>query len=414
MFSLSQFQQLLKPIPQGTFNKMADQHQSDKHNKGFTSWHHLLAMVYAQVSANTSLRRLVASFNQTPTHHYHLGASTLHRSTLADANRLRDIAVFADTARALMAQANGKCRREGQQLLYLLDSTSITLKGLGFDGWTAHNSTRHTQGIKCHVLYEANQGIPHQCDITPANVNDVTAALNVPLTQGARYVFDKGYCDYRWWSRLDQQGAVFVTRFKRNAALRVAQSLAIPADAAHLVLADEIVQFSNQHPRGGRKNPYTAPLRRIVVARPEHATPLVLATNDLTSAAWQIAQDYKSRWQIELYFKWMKQHLKIKRFLGRSENAVRVQIMTALISYLLLRLYQQCHGITTSLWQLLSMVRGHLFQRLETVYEVRKQREQEAVKWAQLQAGLLFRTVVRLRGNGAQFDKARFLQHYID
>lgn len=388
MFSLSQFQQLLKPISQGTFNKMAEQHQSDKHNKGFSSWQHLLAMVYAQVSASTSLRTLVASFNQATTHHYHLGTGTLHRSTLSDANRLRDPAVFADAARTLMAQANGKCRREGQQLLYLLDSTSITLKGLGFDDWTAHNSTRHTQGIKCHVLYEANQSIPHQCDITPANVNDVTAALDIPLTQGARYVFDKGYCDYRWWYRLDQQGAAFVTRFKRNAALKVEQSLAIPADASHLVLADDRVKFSNKHPRGGRKNPYVTALRRIVVARPDHATPLVLATNDFTSPALQIAQDYKSRWQIELYFKWMKQHLKIKRFLGRSENAVRVQILTALISYLLLRLYQQCHGVTTSLWQLLSMVRGHLFQRVQTEYAVRKRREQEAIKWAELQAGL--------------------------
>jgi putative transposase len=388
MFSLSQFQQLLKPISQGTFNKMVEQHQSDKHNKGFSSWQHLIAMVYAQVSSSTSLRTLVASFNQAPTHHYHLGSGILHRSTLADANRVRTPSVFADAARYLMTQVNRQCRREGQQLLYLLDSTSITLKGLGFDGWTAQNRTRHTQGIKCHLLYEAHQAIPHQCTITPANVNDVTAALDVPLTQDARYVFDKGYCDYRWWYQLHQKGAVFVTRFKRNAALRVEESRPIPTEASHWVFADEVVKFNNQHPRAGRKNPYTNALRRIVVARPDHATPLVLATNDMTSPALVIAENYKSRWQIELYFKWMKQHLKIKRFLGRSENAVRVQILTALISYLLLRLYQQSHGVTTSLWQLLSMVRGHLFQRVETEHEVRKRREQQAQKWAILQGAL--------------------------
>jgi IS4 transposase len=181
---------------------------------------------------------------------------------------------------------------------------------------------------------------------------------------------------------------VFVTRFKRNAALRVEESRPIPTEASHLVFADEVVKFNNQHPRAGRKNPYTNALRRIVVARQDHATPLVLATNDMTSPALVIAENYKSRWQIELYFKWMKQHLKIKRFLGRSENAVRVQILTALISYLLLRLYQQSHGVTTSLWQLLSMVRGHLFQRVETEHEVRKRREQQAQKWAILQGAL--------------------------
>jgi IS4 transposase len=384
----SQFQQLLKPISQGSFKQMANKHQSDKHNKGFTSWHHLVAMVYAQVSASTSLRTLVTSFNQASTHHYHLGTNTLHRSTLSDANRLRESAVFADAARSLMAQASGKCRREGQQLLYLLDSTSITLKGLGFNDWTAHNSTRHTQGIKCHVLYEANQAVPHRCDISAANVNDVTAVLDIPLQSGARYVFDKGYCDYRWWHQLNQQGAVFVTRFKRNAALTVIESRAIPKEAQQTVLADDVVMLSNKHPRGGRKNPYTTSLRRITVTRPDHATPLVLATNDLHSPASQIALDYKGRWQIELYFKWMKQHLKIKRFLGRSESAVRTQILTALISYLLLRLYQQCHGATLSLWQLLSMVRGHLFQRVQTEYEVRKRREQQAAKYTQLQFGL--------------------------
>lgn len=388
MFSLSQFQQLLKPLSQSTFNKMVEQHQSDKHNKGFSSWQHLIAMVYAQVSSSTSLRTLVTSFNQAPTHHYHLGSGKLHRSTLADANRVRTFEVFASAARYLMTQVNGKCRREGQQLMYLLDSTSITLKGLGFDDWTSQNSTRHCQGLKCHMLYEANQASPHQCDITPANVNDVTAALDVPLIQGARYVFDKGYCDYRWWHQLEQTGAVFVTRFKRNAALSVEQSLNIPAEATDLVLADELVKFNNRHPGGGRKNPYTKVLRRIVIARPDHATPLVLATNDLSSPALLIAQNYKSRWHIELYFKWMKQHLKIKRFLGRSENAVRVQILTALISYLLLRLYQQSHGVTTSLWQLLSMVRGHLFQRVQTEYEVRKRREQEAIKLSILQGAL--------------------------
>jgi putative transposase len=186
--------------------------------------------------------------------------------------------------------------------------------------------------------------------------------VRVPIEPGATYVFDKAYVDYNWWHDIHTQGAYFVTRFKRNAALRVKTDREVPPEAASIVLKDQIVQFAHRRQGGGRHNRYEGELRRVEVAR-EGDTPLVFATNDLESTASEIAQLYKDRWQVELFFKWIKQHLNIKRLCGRSENAVRIQVLTALISYLLLTLYKQAHGVKKSLWDLLAELRSTLFQR---------------------------------------------------
>ena len=294
----------------------------------------------------------------------------------------------AEAARLLMSQAKRQLRREGEELLYLLDSTSITLKGPGFDSWTQESRTRNTQGIKLHILYAGNEAVPVQHSLTPPNVNDIDEGVKLPIESGAVYVFDKGYCDYNWWSRVDAARALFVTRFKRNASLKVECTLPVPAQDAGIVLCDEIVRFANKHPRGGRKNHYQQALRRVTVARPDHDRPLVLATNDLASPAVVIAQRYRERWGIELFFKWIKQHLRIKSFLGRSENAVRMQILTALIAYLLLTLYRQARRSTGSLWTLLAEVRATLFQRPTVEAEMYRKRCQARADFASRQAGL--------------------------
>jgi IS4 transposase len=363
MYSISRFHTLMNLLPRAAFDRAVSEHQADKHRKGFSSWDQLLVMVYAQLSGAGSLRTLTTGFNAQASHHYHLHTSPVHRSTLADANCSTDAAVFADTARALMSKLHRRVRKDGEELLFLLDSTSITLKGPGFDAWTLENRTRNTQGIKLHVLYAPEQQAPCYSSFTPANVNDVDQAHTLSLACGARYVFDKGYCDYSWWHAINQAGSVFVTRFKRNTALRVEQSHSIPPEAQDLVLLDETAYFRHRHNRGGHTNPYEAPLRRITVAREAGKGPLVLATNDLVSPALDIAEQYRARWGIELFFKWIKQHLGIKRFLGRSENAVRIQILTALIAYLLLVLYRNLHATQHSLWECLSLLRSSLFQR---------------------------------------------------
>jgi putative transposase len=366
MLSLSRFQELLKSIPRAVFAAGTARHQADKHSKGFGCWDQLVVMLYAQLSGAASLREVETGFNAHAGHHYHLGTRQVRRSTLAEANAKRTPQVYADLAAALMGSVGRTLRREGQALLAALDSTSITLKGGEFEAWTAPTRTRNTQGVKLHLQYAVAEGLPMRAGISLANVNDITAVADWPLAAGMRYVFDKGYCDYGWWQKIADAGSTFVTRFKRNAKLRVVETRPIPAAAAGIILSDEIVLLSNTHPRGGKRNPCTIRLRRIVVARPGHDTPLVLASNDLGCDAQAIADDYRQRWQIELFFKWIKQHLKIKRFLGQSEGAVRIQLLTALIAYLLVAIAHRANGFAGSCWEYLMLLRAGLFQRVAT------------------------------------------------
>lgn len=378
----------MKGLPRGVFDRIVKKHNADKYCKSFRHWDHLVAMTYAQLSGTSGLRPLVTGFNSHVAHHYHLGTGCLKRSTLADANETRKETVFAATVEWLMQQVSRPLRQHSAQMLYLLDSTSITLKGREFDRWTLSNRTRNTQGVKLHVLYAAQEQAPVWQSISAANVNDVEKADAVPLQEGAMYVFDKGYCDYNWWHRIDTVGARFVTRFKRTAGLTIEQERAIPAAAAGVVLEDRIVRFKYKHQGGKRINQYDKPLRSITIARADKPTPLVLATNDMTSPALEIAQRYKERWEIELFFKWIKQHLKIKKFFGRTENAVRIQLLTALISYLLVALYKQTHGLKQSLWNCLCLVRATLFQRPEIEASRYRKRRMQSEQMARMQLGL--------------------------
>lgn len=388
MYSISRFRSLLNEVPRKVFTDQVQQCGSDRYSKGFDSWSHLVTMVYGHLSGAASLRMIEHSYNSQSQHHYHLGTGTIRRSTVADANAKRSPEPFMAVAQALMSQAHRKLRREGTQLLYLLDSTSITLKGRHFDAWTASNRTRNTQGVKLHMLYNKDTQAPAYHSITAANVNDVNEGQKLPIEAGAVYVFDKGYCDYNWWAQIDAKGAHFVTRFKRDAAAHVAETRPVPAEDAAHILSDEVVHFTHKNPGAKRKNRYTKPLRRVTVARPDKATPLILATNDLDSPATSIAQHYKDRWGVELFFKWIKQHLKIKQTFGCSENAVKIQILCALIAYLLLTLYRKTHGLTASLWAILGELRVTLFQRPHTENRAHRRRKQARIDLEKIQTEL--------------------------
>lgn len=361
MSTILTFGALLKGLPRKEFDRAVHRHRADKYCKHFTCWKHLVALVYAQLSGASSLRTLELSFNSHMQYHGALQAGVVRRTTLADANERRSTVVFSEMAAWLIGQVARKAHREATALTYLLDSTAFTLKGQQFDYWTLADRTRNTQGIKLHVLLDLKSKAPQWYSFSAANVNDVDQATFVPLEAGALYVFDKGYCSYNWWKQIDDAGACFVTRFKSNAAVVPHEELAVPATEQDVVLRDEIVRFKRKRPSGKRINHYDKPLRRVTVHRPDKATALVLATNDLGSPAAEIAQRYKERWEIELFFKWIKQHLKIKSFFGRSSNAVRLQLITALIAYLLLVLYRQAQCMAHTLWESLSMISASLF-----------------------------------------------------
>jgi len=363
MYSISHIQQVLRGVPRGEFDRIVERHGGDRYSKGFGCWQQLVAMVYAQLAQVASLRQLEAGLNGQRNQHYHLGTRGVRRSTLADANSKRDPTVFAELLKVLIAQAGRSVRSQHEELLYLIDATKVDVP-VPKDQRRGWASAHDKYGMKLHVLLNAGSAGVSAASITAANVNDLTEGRKLAIEAGATYVFDKGYCDYIWWHSIDTASARFVTRFKRNVALKVLTQRCVPPDVPQ-VLSDTIVAFAIRNPRGGRRNPYSAPLRRIEIAR-DDALPLVLATNDLDSPAAQIAQLYKDRWQIELFFKWIKQHLQIKRFLGANENAIRIQLLTALITYMLVLLLKQVTGSKESMWTLLAKLRHALFQRPRT------------------------------------------------
>ncbi len=382
MYRNTRFSQLMEQFPRGLFDKRVNELKTDRYAKRFSSWDHLIAMMYLQLSGQSSLRDLQCSFNSHTNVHYHLGTQALKRSTLADANKRIDSTLYLDICQALLAKVKRKCRQQVENALYLLDSTPIQLKGRGYDQWAAKNRTYRCQGLKLNVLYDHSGATPVYAAISNPNVTDITDGRKVPLESGATYVFDKGYNDYNWWYEIESQNAIFVTRFKQNAAFKLLSSVQ-PDDVDSPILCDQKVKFKNRRPGGKRINHYMKPLRCVVVDRPDKTTPLVLATNDMARPAEDIAELYKARWQIELFFKWIKQNLKIKHFISHDENAVRNQIYIAIIAYLLLYLHRPQTGYEGSLKSFVVVISCTLFNRPETeetVYRRRRKTRQEIDK----------------------------------
>lgn len=363
MYSISRLQQVLKAVPQGAFDKIVQAHGGDRYVKRFRCRDQLVAMLYVQLAGAQSLRELEAGFNPQARHHYHLATGRVARSTLSDANEKRNPLIFADLLRLLIEQAGRALRRERQELLYVLDATTVPLPPRCSQELRGHASARGNHGMKLHVQFEAGSAGVEGASITKAAVNDITEGRKLSIEAGATYVFDKGYCNYNWWHSINQKGAIFVTRFRRDAALKFVRERRTSNKRG--ILRDSVVAFALRTPRGGHKNSYSTSLRRIEVDRPD-AAPLVLATNDLASPAEEIALVYKRRWAIELLFKWVKQHLQIRRFVGRNENAMRIQLLTALIAYMLVLLLRKASRFRGTLWMLLAELRHSLFQRPRT------------------------------------------------
>ena len=390
MQSISRFQDVLRLLPRGAFDKAVAEYRADRYCKTFSCWDHLVAMVYAQLSGMSSLREITAGFNTQSHRHYHLGTGALKRSTLADANTRRDWRVFGDTANALLASVGRRVRQECRDLLFLVDSTTITLKGRGYDEWAAGTRQPSTQGLKMHIQYDSALQSPAWFSMTATNVNDLTAALGMPVLSGATYVFDKAYYDFNWWRDIDATGARFVSRFKTTVRLQVLEDRPIDPNLASTILKDHLVRFANPSPGGRRRNHYVQPLRLVEVNRPGQ-TPLVLASNDVSSPPEQIAALYKERWGVELFFKWIKQNLNIKAFCAQSQNAVKIQVMTALITYLLLVIYRSTQAATIALKELLTTVRAAPFEAADHAQETaRKRRRRQEIRELKAQQEALF------------------------
>jgi len=329
-FTPTIFSQLVEPLDRRRFQGIVDRHGGDAYDKSFRSFDHLIALIHAQLSGADSLRGVVQHWNAHAGAHYHLAGRELARSTLADANARRPAAVFAEAFALVAGLADRTTRSQAGALLRLIDSTPIPL-GKVFD-WAKSNG--RIRGMKAHVLYDLGRDLPEILDITHANVNDAQIGRTVEPEPGLTYVFDKGYCHYNWWTKIHDAKAVFVTRPKTNMRLSVMkerQGGPLRGDG-FTVVGDQEVVFSS---KGDSK--LAMPLRLIRLLREEDGKTIAVISNDIARPAVEIAQAYKARWQIELLFRWLKQHLKLRKFLGNNENAIKLQIYAAMIAYVLLR-----------------------------------------------------------------------------
>jgi hypothetical protein len=352
----SVFHGLSKIIPWPVFGRLVAEHGADFRVRKLSTKQQFLALLFAQLSGAESLRGIEGAFASHAARLYHVGAVPVTRSTLADANKTRSPEVFAGLFAHLASKAQPMLAREAGEAVRLIDSTSFPLSGLSSD-WAAFSA--HANGVKLHTVYDPDASCPLYAAITPARVNDITPAKEMPVDPMATYVFDLGYYDYAWWAKLDAAGCRIVTRFKKNTKLAVTAENPVPEGGN--ILSDRIGLLPRRL-AFSRNNPFADPVREIRV-KIETGAILRILSNDLDAPAQEIAALYKRRWQIELFFRWIKQTLKIKHFLGRSENAVRIQIAVALIAYLLLRLAHNAQKTVESTLAFARLIRVNLMHR---------------------------------------------------
>jgi len=352
----SVFHQVLKHVPWNVFERLVDKHQADYRIRRLTSKSQFLALLFGQLAGASSLREIEAGLISHSARLYHVGGCCVARATLADANARRPAGLYGDLFAHMASSASRRTRRHLADAVRILDATRVQVSSLS-GGWVETVSGK--RAIKLHVAYDPHTDAPLGVEITDQKVNDISPAKTMPIEPGMTYVFDLAYYDYRWWAELDALGCRFVTRLKTSTPITVTTQLAVPEDSN--ILSDRIGQLP-QRQKYARKNPMSDPVREIAV-RISTGKIIRLITNDLDAPAAEIAELYKQRWQIELFFKWIKQNLKIRHFLGASENAVRIQVYVAMITYLLLRAAQAAQKAIDQPLAFVRLVRLNLMHR---------------------------------------------------
>jgi len=344
---------LLQHIPRHKFEEAVERYKGDYRVRTLTCWTQFVSLLYAQLASRQSLRDLILAFNSQSNFHYHLGVNRIKRSTLAKANEERPVAIYEELFYAMLNKVRGSIVNEAKEVIRLIDSTTISLNQTQFE-WAKFRS--HKNGMKLHFVYDPNNKTPTYFSMTPAKVNDCEAAKSLPLITGATYVFDRAYNHYEWYYKnLHLKNNKFVGRMKKNTCYEV---LKVRETEGNIIADEEIVLSSKK----GQDCPIT--LRRIHFIRKEDDKEIVLITNDLNRSAQALMALYKQRWEIELFFKWIKQNLRIKRFLGTSENAVKIQVLVAMIAYLLLRFVKNSFPQNKlSLQEITRLVSANIFHK---------------------------------------------------
>lgn len=367
---------ILKHLPHRALGTLITQHQTDRYRKTYTTKDHLVVLLVAQLSSCKSLRDLEVLFNQHPSLRYHMGLRSIKRSTVSDAHNSIDSQVFRDMA-LLMLKRLSTQKKELTHVLTALDSSLIRAEGRG-NQWSK-GSRAGSCGLKLHVQYDHTHDHIDYVELSDANINDITIAQTFKIDPQRIYVFDKGYFDYNWWKSIQDQNARFVTRLKKNSAYQVLQDLPISLQDQGFILKDQIIVLTNKHPRGGKINHLAGQkLRLVQVKHPDTSRldPLLIVTNALDLEAEVIAGFYKQRWSVELVFKWLKQHLNLKSFLGESRQALMNQLYASIIAYVLLKLYKAATNPTMArLKDVVTLVRNGIFNRPQAIQYAHKKQQ---------------------------------------
>jgi len=344
---------VLKYVPWSVFDDLVDEHGADVGVRTLTTKTQFVALLYAQLAGAVSLREIETAMQSHSSKLYHLGVGPVARATLSDANQIRSSAVFSGLFAQMTGLLSRGFRRSTAEAVRLIDSTGVRLSGVATN-WARYSKT--VCGAKAHIIYDPDADRPVYLAITTAKTNDITAAKAMPIEAGATYVFDLGYYDFGWWAELDAKGCRIVTRLKTNTTLDIVEDRPLPQ--ASTLLYDKVGHLPARMSYS-RKNPFEDPVREIGVVLDTGKTIRIL-TNDLDASAQEIADLYKRRWAIELFFRWVKQNLRIKHFIGHSENAVRIQVAVALIAYLLIRLAKDAVQIVSSALAFARLLRVNL------------------------------------------------------
>ena len=354
------FAQLIDFAPIYEFRRCVERYDGNHKVKSFTCWDQFLTMAFAQLTYRESLRDIEASLRMAPTKLYHLGIrATVSRNTLANANQVRDWRIYADFAQILIAAARRLYANEDfgvelRRAVYALDATTIDLC-LSVFPWARFR--KHKGAIRLHTLLDLRGSIPTVVIITDGKTHELSVLDRLIWEPGAIYLMDRAYLDFARLYDIHQSGAFFVTRARKRFAYH--RLLSMPSNKNKGVMCDQLVTLANPMPRRG----YPERLRRISYFDCESKKRLVFITNNFRLSALTIAELYRCRWQVELFFRWIKQHLRIKAFYGTSENAVKTQIWIAISVYVLVAIAKKRLNLDRSLHSILQILSLSLLEK---------------------------------------------------
>ena len=358
------FHSMLKFIPRHQFETLESRHSTGRKSRKFSRWNQFVHLMFMQLTGRASLRDGIQSINSRIKNLYHMGAKPVSRSTFADANNMRPASFYE----ALFEKVYQHCRMispkhkfKFKNKLYSLDASVIDLS-LGAFPWASFRRTK--SAVKIHTLLDHSGYLPAFVSITDGKTHETKVANSINLAKGSIVAEDRAYTDYKWFAKLQENGIFFVTRQKTNAVYRVIERRAVNKKQG--LSSDQTIVLTGTK---GHQCPY--PIRRIGYRDPATKKHYVFITNNFKLSAKTIADIYKERWQIEIFFRWIKQNLKIKSFIGNSRNAVMTQIYVALIAYLLLCMFKFLSKVPASLQNIIRVIQLNLFRRctLEELFE---------------------------------------------